>query len=103
MVEGRKATWARAWYYTMIRHRGLAIITSDNLIINIGTDPDATHQHDSRYLLRQRATAPLALPLVHPLQMAPDAHYDRLLARYHRGSLRRRLDDGARALARRIT
>lgn len=95
---GRKWTWSRAWYWTIAQQQGLAIIPAVNLVENVGTGPDATHQHGSRHPLRQRAETTLAWPLVHPPHLERDAAYDRLLARYHRGSWRRRLSDGWWAL-----
>lgn len=90
---GRKWTWSRAWYWTIAQQRGLAIIPSVNLVENVGDGPDATHQHGANHPLRRRIADSFAWPLVHPARIERDADYDRLLARYHRGSWRRRLSD----------
>lgn len=95
---GRKWTWSRAWYWTMAQQQGWSIIPSVNLVENIGDGPDATHQHGAHHPLRHRLGPGLSWPLRHPAELHIDHEYDRLLARYHRGSWRRRLADSWWAL-----
>lgn len=90
---GRKWTWSRAWYWSMARQGGLSVIPAVNLIENVGDGPDATHQHGARHPLRRPHGAALSWPLEHPSRMHTDAAYDKLLARYHRGSFKRQLAD----------
>lgn len=100
---GRKWTWSRAWYWSVAQQRGLSVIPSANLIHNVGDGADATHQHGARHPLRRVWDGGLAWPLVHPPQLVADDAYDLLLARYHRGSFRRRLADRWWALQERLT
>ncbi len=90
---GRKWTWSRAWYWSMLQHRALSVIPAVNMIRNIGDGADATHQHGARHPLRMAHAGALTWPLVHPSPMATDPRYDAMLATYHRGSVRRRLSD----------
>jgi hypothetical protein len=91
--SGRKWTWARAWYWSTVQQRALSVIPSVNLIHNVGDGDDATHRHGARHPLRHERERGLVWPLVHPPQQATDDAYDLLLARYHRGSLKRQLAD----------
>ena len=95
---GRKRTWSRAWYYTMLRHHGLAVIPSVNMIENVGFGPDATHTKSRRHPLRVERSGPMAFPLDHPTQLVPNARYERHLARYHASTVRRRPEVWARSL-----
>jgi hypothetical protein len=90
---GRKWTWSRAWYWSMLQHDAFSVIPSVNMIHNIGDGADATHQHGARHPLRVAHEGSLAWPLVHPSAVATDPAYDAMLATYHRGSVRRRLSD----------
>ena len=83
---GRKVTWSRAWYYTLLRHSGLAIVPSVNFIQNVGFGRDATHTTGDWHPLRLAASASLTFPLTHPTDRAPNERYTRLLAQYHYGS-----------------
>jgi hypothetical protein len=87
---GRKRTWARAWYYSVARHDGLAIIPSANLVQNIGFASDATNTRGSAHPLRIEHAGRLTFPLDPPPDLTPNAAYERLLARYHRGSYLKR-------------
>lgn len=99
---GRKWTWSRAWYWTMAQQRAVSIIPAVNLVENIGDGPDATHVHGRDHPLRHRFGPALSWPLQHPSSLAVDHDYDRLLARYHRGSWRRRFADQWWALRERL-
>jgi hypothetical protein len=87
---GRKRTWARVWYYSVARHDGLAVVPSTNLVRNIGFDGDATNTQGGTHPLRIERTGRLTFPLDHPTDLTPNAAYERLLARYHRGSYLKR-------------
>lgn len=87
---GRKRTWARVWYYSVARHDGLAIVPSTNLVTNIGFDGDGTNTRGGAHPLRVGTSRRLTFPLDHPPGLAPNAAYERLLARYHRGSYLKR-------------
>lgn len=90
---GRKVTWARLWYYTTIRHQGLAVIPAVNLIENVGFGGDATHTTGGRHPLRRQASPDMTFPLRHPPDVTPDAGYERHLAKYHSGSYARRASE----------
>jgi len=90
---GRKSTWSRAWYYTLLLHSGLAIIPSVNFIQNVGFGHNATHTTGDWHPLRVAASTRIAFPLTHPTDRAPNARYTRLLARYHYGSYSRRASE----------
>jgi hypothetical protein len=90
---GRKFTWARAWYYSTVRHGGLAIVPAVNLVRNVGFGADATHTVGGHHPLRREAWGTLPFPLVHPPHLLTSPDYERELARYHAGSYRRRASD----------
>ncbi len=89
----RKSTWSRAWYYTTMRHGGLAVIPSVNLIENLGFGADATHTTARRHPLRGQDLGRLTFPLSHPPYSMSNPRYDRYLTRYHKGSYLRRVQD----------
>lgn len=95
---GRKLTWSRVWYYTTVRHGGLAIIPAVNLIRNVGFGADATHTRDERHPLRLEEWGRLTQPLVYPTYLAVNPLYERHLTRYHKGSYRRQVGELGRAL-----
>lgn len=96
---GRKSTWARHWYATTVRHGGLAVIPSVNLVRNVGFGADATHTRGGRHALRIESWGRLELPLSHPPYLIANARYERHLARYHQRSYRKRaLEAGRRVL-----
>lgn len=90
---GRKFTWARAWYYTTVRHHGVAVVPSVNLIRNVGFGADATHTSGKNHPLRRDKWGSLKFPLLHPPHLRTNVPYERRLARYHRGSYRRQASD----------
>lgn len=100
---GRKWTWSRAWYGATVAHHGLAVIPAVNLVENVGDGPDATHGPTPGHPLRRPAEGRLTFPLHHPAHLVPDPGYERLLAEYHAGTYRRRIEDGARELRARLT
>jgi hypothetical protein len=100
---GRKATWSRAWYFTLLRHSGLAIIPSVNFIRNVGFGPDATHTTGSWHPLRLTESDNMTYPMVHPTDRATNTRYTRLLARYHYGSYARRASELAWTLVDTVT
>lgn len=90
---GRKATWSRVWYFTLLRHQGRAIIPSCNFIQNVGFGADATHTRKDWHPLRQTASAAMVFPLRHPADFTPNRAYTSLLAKYHYGSYARRASE----------
>jgi glycosyltransferase involved in cell wall biosynthesis len=100
--DGRKCTWARAWHFHVARHRGLVVIPVVNLVANVGLGPDATHTTSPRHSLAGLTMGSLAEPYVHPARVAPDAVYDRTLARFHTWTRRRRARERWRSVSRSI-
>ena len=83
---GRKASWSRIWYYTVMRHRGLAVIPAVNFVRNVGFGEDATHTNSDRsHPLRVEPQGELTFPLTHPTDRAPNKAYERHLLHFHRG------------------
>lgn len=100
-LAGRKARWARAWYHAMIAHDGVALIPTVNLVENDGFGSDATNTVGAtHHPLRRTAAQPMQRPLRHPVDLAVDPGYERLLARYHARSLRDRTADRLATLGR---
>ncbi|MCH2044340.1 MAG: hypothetical protein MK212_09345 [Saprospiraceae bacterium] len=58
-------SWAYAWWYSMVKDNGQGIMSSVNLIKNIGFSEDATHTN-RKSALSQTIVQDLDLPLIHP-------------------------------------
>jgi len=89
----RKFTWARLWYYTLVRHGSLSVVPAVNKESNVGFGPDATHTTSDVHPLRFEDAGALTFPLSHPTERTPNGRYDQYLARYHAGSYARRAED----------
>jgi hypothetical protein len=64
---GKLDSWDYCFELTMLKHGGLVIIPSKNLIINIGFDPNnATHTTNSDHPFAQLKSESLSWPLNHP-------------------------------------
>ena len=99
---GRKKTWSRVWYYSIILHSGMAIIPRVNMVNNVGFGPDATHTRGGRHPLRLEAAGGMPRPLAHPGDVIANTRYERHLIRYHKGSYRRQASDLGYALLDRL-
>ena len=85
--SGRKASWSRIWYYTLVRHNGLAVIPAVNFVRNVGFGEDATHTKSGRsHPLRVEPHGEVTFPLVHPEEVSPNEAYARHLVFFHKGS-----------------
>lgn len=62
----RNSSWAYAWTFTVLWHRGLTIIPTKNLIQNIGFGATATNTKSKRQTHSQLPTSPITFPLKHP-------------------------------------
>ncbi len=69
-------SWAYAWFYSIVKNRGLCIVSSQNLIQNTGIgDEGATHTTASN-LLAAIDSASVQFPLKHPQYLASDKKRD---------------------------
>ena len=69
---GANNSWAYAWFYTILNHRGLCIVPKVNLVENTGVGAaGATHTTGKNRSAQRRAQA-MSFPLVHPAQRRPD-------------------------------
>jgi hypothetical protein len=64
-------TWDYAWFYAVVKNKGLCITPTVNLVRNIGFDEAATHTQTGIAAGRTNATSTLPLPLVHPQRREP--------------------------------
>jgi hypothetical protein len=84
---GRKASWSRIWYYTLVRYKGLAVIPSVNFVRNVGFGQDATHtKSDRSHPLRVDPNGEMTFPLLHPAELSPNKRYEEYLVVFHKGS-----------------
>lgn len=88
---GKKCTWARFWHLAVLASEASVIVPSENLVVNVGFGPDATHTVSSRHTLFGLQTTGLDAPFREPSVRTPSRAYDRRLLRYHSGPLKRRV------------
>ncbi len=69
--DGEFDTWDYAWFYSVVRARGLCIVPKVNLVHNIGFDDDATHTSTGASKRLVHPAQSMSFPLVHPTQEAP--------------------------------
>jgi hypothetical protein len=69
-------TWDYQWLYTSLKNHSLMLVSSVNLIANIGFGPDATHttNKDARFIL---PSTQIEFPLRHPPSLIPLRSMDR--------------------------
>jgi hypothetical protein len=71
MYQGKGPdTWDHQWLYTCLKNHSLAVVSSVNLIANIGFGPGATHttNTDARFML---PSTQIEFPLRHPPSLIP--------------------------------
>lgn len=60
-------SWAYAWFYSLLLHKGLSIVPTKNLIQNVGIGgEDATHTTSSSTERYKKDSSSLTFPLKHP-------------------------------------
>ncbi|MBK9335683.1 MAG: nucleotide-diphospho-sugar transferase [Lewinellaceae bacterium] len=69
--SGELDTWDYAWFYTVLKNKGLCITPRMNLVRNIGFDAAGTHTHSGMATNRENEVSALDTPLVHPQNRAP--------------------------------
>lgn len=75
--QGKNHSWAYAWNYSILKNKGLCIVSKVNLIQNIGFgEPDATN---TKSLNKDgiRPASSLSFPLIHPQQRTPDPELEK--------------------------
>lgn len=74
--QGIIDSWAYPWTFARIKESGLSIVSSVNLIKNIGFGEDATHTTSSTNILSDQTLLPMKFPLVHPVFTVIDEDFD---------------------------
>ena len=64
---GEFNTWDYAWFYSILKNKGLCLNPCDNLIQNIGFDEEATHTRSSGFTHRLGKISAYKNAVVHPL------------------------------------
>lgn len=77
LVGNRKGLWSSQWAYAICSNNGLTIVPSVNLVMNIGTSENATHQADS-YKFYSDFKCHELTKIVHPSFILPNHHADEL-------------------------
>ena len=71
-------TWDYQWFYACWRNNGLAAISSQNIVSNIGIGPDATHTvTDSPVELYPDKLQSQPFPLIHPNTIQRDFSFEK--------------------------
>lgn len=63
---GEINTWDYAWFYTILKNKGLCLNPCDNLIHNIGFDQEATHTRSGGLTHKDRKITTYRNTVVHP-------------------------------------
>lgn len=63
-------TWDHQWQYSILRHHGLNVVPSRNLVVHLGYRPDATQAPEHDQVLGTLPLDSLEFPLVHPPEVA---------------------------------
>ncbi len=74
-------SWAYAWFYSLLWHKGLSIIATKNLIQNVGIGgDDATHITSSNVERYKKSSSSLTFPLIHPTVI--EKHNDKVAMQF---------------------
>lgn len=81
---GQIDTWDFQWTYTRFINSGLAVMPSENLVVNLGFGDDATHTHTPEDIRAHMRTEALSFPLRHPpfvirSKVSDDRYYQRFI------------------------
>lgn len=92
-------SWDYGWTFTRLINSGLSLVSSRNLISNIGFGKDGTHTKDSSDIFSHQPFFDVQVPLKHPFFLVPNASFDNAVfnktANYHgsrKFTLKRLLD-----------
>jgi hypothetical protein len=81
--RGYSDSWSYRWMLSLWLNEYLTILPNTNLVTNIGFGDAATHTKARRDYRAQIRAHRIALPLVHPAEVAADRDADRRIARRH--------------------
>ena len=73
--------WGPRWLYSCLMNHGLTIVSSTNLISNIGFDQRAAHTRNADHWESARATSSIEFPLHHPDRICRNFEADNLISR----------------------
>ncbi|MBM4165263.1 MAG: glycosyltransferase family 2 protein [Lentisphaerae bacterium] len=83
---GKANSWATAWWLTCLRESYLCAHPSVNQVTNIGFGSDSAH-NARRSCWHNQPVPPMAFPLIHPREVAPDLAEERRLVNYFYGGM----------------
>ncbi|MBC8009530.1 MAG: hypothetical protein H7067_05495, partial [Burkholderiales bacterium] len=78
LAQGSVDTWDYQWSFALLSRRRVNLISTVNLVTNLGFDGDATHTTQSEPYLRDLATHALVPTRRHRDITAPDRAHDKL-------------------------
>jgi len=70
-------SWAYAWFYSILKNKGLCVVPTVNLVQNVGVGAEGatnTTEQNEKAMLRAQ---PISFPLVHPQSREPDPALER--------------------------
>jgi hypothetical protein len=71
-------SWAYAWFFSILKNKGLCIVPKVNLVQNTGVgEPGATHTKGANEKARLRARS-ISFPLIHPAERKLDPVLEQL-------------------------
>jgi len=70
-------TWDYAWFFTILKNKGLCVVPKVNLVQNIGFDSDATHTQTGLTTGRSNEISSMEGALIHPVQREPVSAIER--------------------------
>ncbi|MCC6461974.1 MAG: nucleotide-diphospho-sugar transferase [Saprospiraceae bacterium] len=71
-AAGKNNSWAYAWFYSILKNKGLCIVPKTNLVQNRGVgEAGATHT-TSRNRLAEKPARAMSFPLLHPADVEVD-------------------------------
>ncbi len=76
--DGEFNTWDYAWFYSILKHKGLCVNPCDNLILNIGFDQEATHTRSTSFTHKTQKISQSRHDLVHPASRSLDPDLERV-------------------------
>ena len=85
-------TWDYQWFYACWRNNGLAVISSQNIVSNIGIGPNATHTISENTIpLFPEKLGSIKRPLRHPLKVERNIYFEKKYRSLEQPSLSRKI------------
>jgi hypothetical protein len=69
---GKNNSWAYAWFYSILKNKGLCIVPKVNLVQNVGVGAEGATNTTARNEKARLRAQPISFPLVHPENRRPD-------------------------------